>query len=344
LPKASRTWVAALSSSALGLGVLATAPSTFAASTAPEAVVHQLSTAATTPALARGDRGKAVAQLQADLRRLGYVMTGPVDGIFGPKTAAGVRAFQHADGLPVTGVVTAAVWAALTRSLADGSSGESAGAAAPADSTAMPLLAQGDRGRWVATLQADLRRLGYVMTGPVDGIFGPKTAAGVRAFQEDESLPATGTVDRATWQALVQAVARAPEAQGRSSAGPAAQVGPATAPTMIAGHQVVAVYHMLATAYGPNLQDNYPYGPTDYFGQPLQPGMIAVDPSVIPLRSLVYVTGYTDSNLPAGGFVGRAMDTGGAIKGNRIDIYMDAGPQAVSNFGIEPVTVYVLAP
>ncbi|MCL8206999.1 MAG: peptidoglycan-binding protein [Actinomycetia bacterium] len=343
MPKASRTWVAALSSSALGLGVLATAPSTFAASTAPEAVAHQPSAAATTPVLARGDRGKAVARLQADLRRLGYVMTGPVDGIFGPKTAAGVRAFQRAHGLPVTGVVTAAVWAALTRSLADGSTG-SAGAAAPADSTATPLLARGDRGRWVATLQADLRRLGYTVTGPVDGIFGPKTAAGVRAFQEHEGLPATGTVDRATWQALVQAVARAPEAQGQSSAGPAAQAGPAAAPTMIAGHRVVAVHHMLATAYGPSLQDNYPYGPTDYFGQPLQPGMVAVDPSVIPLRSLVYVTGYTDPNLPAGGFVGRAMDTGGAIKGNRIDIYMDAGPRAVSNFGIEPVSVYVLAP
>ncbi len=99
---------------------------------------------------------------------------------------------------------------------------------------------------------------------------------------------------------------------------------------------------MQATAYGPSLQDNYPYGPVDAFGQPLKPGMVAVDPSLIPLKSYVYVKGYTDTHLPSGGFLGRAMDTGGAIKGHRVDIFMNANSQTVSNFGIEPVTVYVL--
>lgn len=113
---------------------------------------------------------------------------------------------------------------------------------------------------------------------------------------------------------------------------------------MIDGRPVIAVYHMRATAYGPSLQDNYPYGPTDAFGAPLAPGMVAVDPSVIPLKSYVYVTGYTDPRLPQGGFLGHAMDTGGAIKGQRIDIFMNAGAQTVSNFGIEPVTVYLLGP
>ncbi len=113
-------------------------------------------------------------------------------------------------------------------------------------------------------------------------------------------------------------------------------------PKTIDGYPVIAVYHMKATAYGPSLKDNYPYGPVDAFGQPLQPGMIAVDPSVIPLKSRVYVKGYTDSVLPAGGFLGRAMDTGGAIQGNRIDIFLNHNPQVVSNFGIEWVTVYVL--
>ena len=110
----------------------------------------------------------------------------------------------------------------------------------------------------------------------------------------------------------------------------------------IDGYPVLKVIHMTATAYGPSLQDNYPYGPVDYFGQPLEPGMVAVDPSVIPLKAHVYVTGYTDGRLPKGGFLGQAMDEGGAIKGNRIDIYMNANPLTVSNFGIEPVTVYVL--
>jgi 3D (Asp-Asp-Asp) domain-containing protein len=77
-------------------------------------------------------------------------------------------------------------------------------------------------------------------------------------------------------------------------------------------------------------------------GSRLRPGMIAVDPKVIPLGSKVYVTGYTHPALPFGGFVGIAADTGGAIKGNRIDIYMEASPSSVSAFGFQNVKVYIL--
>lgn len=59
--------------------------------------------------------------------------------------------------------------------------------------------------------------------------------------------------------------------------------------------------------------------------------VIAVDPSVIPLGSTVYVEGYG---------IAIAGDTGGAIKGNRIDIYMRDHGQAV-NWGRKTVNVYV---
>ena len=36
----------------------------------------------------------------------------------------------------------------------------------------------------------------------VDGIYGPETTQAVRAFQEITGLPATGTVDKATWDAV----------------------------------------------------------------------------------------------------------------------------------------------
>ncbi len=97
-----------------------------------------------------------------------------------------------------------------------------------------------------------------------------------------------------------------------------------------------------ATAYGPSLQDNYPYGPVDAFGQPLTQGDIAVDPSVIPLHSCLRVTGYHSPNLPAGGFVGEADDTGGAIKGQHIDIFLNTSESQVNNFGIQHVQVTVL--
>lgn len=124
------------------------------------------------------------------------------------------------------------------------------------------------------------------------------------------------------------------------------RAAPAAAPVhalhQIDGRPVLQVLHVIATAYGPTYAANYPYGPVDAYGKPLTPGMVAVDPHLIPMRSTLYVTGYHDRVLPHGGFLGRAMDTGGAIQGHRIDIFMNQGRAAVSHFGIEPVTVYVL--
>lgn len=101
---------------------------------------------------------------------------------------------------------------------------------------------------------------------------------------------------------------------------------------------------MEATAYGPSAQDNYPYGATDYFGQPLTAGDIAVDPSVIPLHTCLYVTGYQSPSLPSGGYIGEADDEGGAIKGMHVDLYMNEPENLVNNFGIQTVKVTVLGP
>lgn len=116
----------------------------------------------------------------------------------------------------------------------------------------------------------------------------------------------------------------------------------APAAETIDGHAIVQTLRLTATAYGPSPQDNYPYGAVDYFGKPLVPGDVAVDPSVIPLGTLLWVTGYSSSLLPSGGFLARAVDTGDAIQGNRIDIYMAASEPTVSNFGIQGVTAFVL--
>ena len=102
--------------------------------------------------------------------------------------------------------------------------------------------------------------------------------------------------------------------------------------------------HVEATAYGPSAQDNYPYGATDFFGQPLVVGDVAVDPSVIPLRSCLYITGYSSSNLPSGGYYAEADDEGNAIQGYHVDLFMNAPEAQVNNFGIQRVTVHVLGP
>ncbi|MGM0750832.1 MAG: LysM peptidoglycan-binding domain-containing protein [Bacillota bacterium] len=60
--------------------------------------------------------------------------------------------------------------------------------------------------------------------------------------------------------------------------------------------------------------------------------VIAVDPNVIPLGSKVYVEGYGYAT---------AEDTGGAIKGNRIDVFIPSKDQAV-DWGRKSVNVKIL--
>lgn len=64
-------------------------------------------------------------------------------------------------------------------------------------------------------------------------------------------------------------------------------------------------------------------------GLPVQPGLIAVDPSVIPLGSTVIIDGVS--------YI--AADTGGAIKGNKIDIAFETHEEAV-NFGKQTGNVW----
>ena len=62
------------------------------------------------------------------------------------------------------------------------------------------------------------------------------------------------------------------------------------------------------------------------------PGVAAVDPRVIPLGSQLFVEGYGAAT---------ALDTGGAIKGNRIDLFYPTENQA-RHWGVKNTKVYVL--
>lgn len=66
-----------------------------------------------------GSRGERVKKLQADLEVLGYV-TGGADGIFGGATRRAIVAFQHEEGLPVTGVANAATLDEIAKVLTEG--------------------------------------------------------------------------------------------------------------------------------------------------------------------------------------------------------------------------------
>lgn len=89
---------------------------------------------------------------------------------------------------------------------------------------------------------------------------------------------------------------------------------------------------MEATAYGPDCAG---CSGTSATGMDLTSGpkVIAVDPSVIPLGSKVWVEGYGEAV---------AGDTGGDIKGNRIDVLMPSESEAASSWGRKTVKVKIL--
>ncbi len=87
-----------------------------------------------------------------------------------------------------------------------------------------------------------------------------------------------------------------------------------------------------ATAYGDYDELRYTYS-----GTVAKEGVIAVDPTVIPLGTKVYVKGdYGDYGYCS------ADDIGSGIKGFHIDIFMECSREEMLEFGIRKMRVYIL--
>ena len=297
--------------------------------------------------LSIGSRGPQVGILQSDLSLL-YDSPGPIDGIFGPRTRGAVIEFQQYTGLNADGVVRASTWDEIHAYL-NGDYNPTSGSLAATGAD------YGDVGAPILQLQQDLLAAG-IDPGPVNAVYDAATRSALFAFEAARGLDRTTVVDSTLAETLGSGssspasndqgssassspTSSSPSSQGASAQGASAQGGSGST---IDGRTVLKVLNLTATAYAPSLQDNYPYGPVDYFGNPLVAGDVAVDPSVIPLNTWLWVTGYSTPFLPAGGFLAHAVDEGNAIKGMRIDLFINQSESNVSSFGIQPVKVYVL--
>src|SRR5690606_23048269 len=100
-----------------------------------------------------------------------------VDGIFGPKTEARVKAFQKAMGIAVDGIVGPQTRKYLFP---------------PYPGT---LLRRGSRGVWV-------KRVQWALGVEVVGIFGPKTGSAGKACQKKVKIGVDGIVGPVTWLQL----------------------------------------------------------------------------------------------------------------------------------------------
>ena len=65
--------------------------------------------------------------------------------------------------------------------------------------------------------------------------------------------------------------------------------------------------------------------------------VIAVDTDIIPMHSIVYIEGAWEYE---GLYI--AKDTGGAIKGNKIDLCFEKSNSELMAFGRKTMTVYIL--
>ncbi|MFG1604611.1 peptidoglycan-binding protein [Actinoplanes sp. NPDC049265] len=139
------------------------------------------------PVVHRGDKAHPVPTLQYLLREQGRVVL--VDGEFGPRTDAAVRALQHQRNLAEDGVVGPVTWRAL-----------------------ITTRRRGDRGEAVRAIQEEFQvrnASGNPSWAPrVDGHFGPITDGAVRAFQHalragEPTIVVDGVVNAFLWQALL---------------------------------------------------------------------------------------------------------------------------------------------
>ncbi|MEH1826521.1 MAG: peptidoglycan-binding protein [Nostoc sp.] len=150
-----------------------------------------------------GSNGPEVSSSQRCLKQLGY-FNGPVSGKFASLTQNAVIKFQQANRIPADGVVGISTQRALQRACQSRTSNRTLLRRSPIQASPVgqyPTLSQGKTGAAVTRLQQRLRQLGYFNANPT-GNFGRITKDAVIAFQRNYRIPASGIVNRQTWNAL----------------------------------------------------------------------------------------------------------------------------------------------
>ena len=159
--------------------------------------------------ISAGADGPEVATIQQRLQIHGFAI-GTIDGSYGSRTTSAVNDFQRAKGLNSDGIVDKGTWTALAadpvrapKVFQNDAPIENEASVPTKTTSTLTILTKGSYGSKVKTLQARLEVGGY-SPGPIDGIFGARTIAAVKSFQQSEGLNANGMVDEITWKAIGQ--------------------------------------------------------------------------------------------------------------------------------------------
>ena len=176
---------------------------------------------------------------------------------------------------------------------------------------------EGMRGAVVQHVQELLIKAGY-LAGAADGVAGPLTRAAIEACQKEHGLTVDGICGAATYGVLSGGAEYEPVALGIHEE---------------RAHEVSRgggrALYVSATAYSAHDPGN---GNRTATGTLVRRGVIAVDPSVIPLGTHVFIPGYGEAV---------AEDIGGAIHGYRIDVAFDTHAEALM-FGRQDLEIFIM--
>jgi peptidoglycan hydrolase-like protein with peptidoglycan-binding domain len=173
------------------------------------------------PAAAR-PRAQVVADIQRELSRRGF-FDGAVDGVYGARTDAAIRDFEHAAGLkpsaqpdeallrgiarsPVAATPATPVTSSTTPAARPAGAKSASAAAKPATQGLVPPAPIPTSKRVVAVQRA-LADFGYGQVRPT-GVLGAETRAAIERFERERKLPVTGQISERLTRELAAVTGR----------------------------------------------------------------------------------------------------------------------------------------
>ncbi len=286
-----------------------------------------------------GDRGDDVKEIQEYLiaQNLLHVSA---DGVYNQATVKAIKTFQSALGLAADGVCGAQtyklLWAAAYDKIdvttykpgdyvpeppkktsetinAALNIAKDIGEVAVKYAGVGDVIKLGMKGDGVVHLQKKLTKHGFY-NGEANGVADAMTIDALKKFQKDRGMAADGICGRKTYAALDKEEKPADLNESEFSSEPP---------------DYSRVVRVEATAYSAAQPGLSAYTAS---GTLCRRGVIATDPSVIPLGTKVFIPGY--------GYA-VAEDTGGAIRGHKIDVAFDTVAECYE-FGRKFIEIYIL--
>ena len=153
-----------------------------------------------------GDNSDLVTAIQRELAARDYDLGAP-DGSANATTRAAIMAWEHDNGLALTGEPTAAVLKAIILGVDPTTVAQIA-----AELNTLPRDREPRTKHLIRSVQQALADLGYVL-GTTSGQMNGETARAIREFEQEQALPLTGRISAT----LVTRLARSAKTQGSSA-------------------------------------------------------------------------------------------------------------------------------